>query len=764
MRRYILILICLFTIVDLSAQQRWAVGGVVCNSEREAVVGAVVTIKELSNRGEITNAKGEYALALESGRYTFVVTAVGYRTANLEVDVNSDRVVDVVLTADDIRIRQVDISATSSRAKLESVQIGVEAVSIETISMTPALFGENDIIKSIVLLPGVKSEGDGSTGFQVRGGTSSQNLILLDDVPIYNSGHVLGIFSVFNDDAIASADLYKGQIPATFGGASSSILDIQSKGGDMHDFSAGVDVGVLSAKVQVDVPIVEDKLSFFGSMRRSYFDLFLRMTNDFSGNSMHFYDINGKLSYKINEDNILSLSYFRGEDKMGLEDMMDMSWGNNSVALRYFHRYNSALNSTTSLINSDYGTDNGIDIADIYLSFDGYIKNKGLKHNFTYQPNERHTLQVGLQSTFVDLQSAEWQYNDALMSEQRYGLESAVWVNEQWRISPLVDLSVGLRLNNFLALGGSPYYTLDESGAIETTTNYAKGEVVANYLQLEPRASVNFHLTDFQSIKTGYSRSSQNIHALRSSSMSLPFDRYAMSSNLVEPQVSDQFALGVISLTRDQAYEFSVEGYYKSIDNVYDYRDGTAFNTAIELETLLLGGEGRAYGVEMSAKRNLGKLTGWVAYTLSWVDSRIEGINGGEWYTASNDRRHDLSVVAMWQINDAWHASANFVYNTGQALTAPSAKYEIEGDTYYYYAERNGYRAPSYHRLDVSFTHSKRRRRTIREWNFGFYNIYNHYNPYMIYFEDDAQEPSGTTTIQYSLYGIIPSVTYGIKF
>ncbi len=755
---------CVVTFTPLMAQSIVELYGTILNSDSQPIIGAVISVEEMPQRGAMTNADGEYSLLLPTGKYTIVIQSMGYEPLSSSVVLKGKSQNNYTLKTDNIQINQVVVSAVSAREKLDNVQIGVEAIDIQSMAKSPALFGENDIIKSITLLPGIKSDGDGSSGFQVRGGTASQNIILLDDAPIYNSGHVLGIFSVFNDDALASANLYKGQIPAMFGGATSSVFDIHSRTGDAHKFKAGFDLGLLSTKAFIETPIVEDKLSLFVSARRSYFDLFLLMTDEYSGNSLHFYDVNAKLNYNINENNILSLSYFRGQDMMGLEDLMELSWGNNALSLNLFHRYSERLSSSTSLISSDYETTSEISLTDIDCTLEGYIKNWGLKHNFSYIPNENHTVDVGFQTTKIDLKSAEWLYYNILQSERRDGWESSVWVNERWKINERVDLSVGLRLNNFLALGGSPYYEIDSEGNITETLEYASGEVVVSYLTLEPRMSLNVRLSSQESLKLGYSRSSQNIHAISNGSTTIPFNRYAMSSNIIKPEISDQLSLGYVRLSDDERFEYSIEGYFKIIDNVYDYKDGKTFTSAIELETLLLGGRGRAYGIETSVKKNVGVFTGWVGYTLSWVENKIEGINGGEWYTASNDRRHDISVVAMVDLQRGWSASANFVYNTGQALTAPSAKYEIEGSTIYYYAERNGYRAPSYHRLDISFTHTKQKRRHVREWNLGFYNLYNHYNPYMILFENDSDSATGTTTTQYSLFGIIPSFTYSLTF
>lgn len=763
MKRLALLLAAIFFIISSQAQNIIKLNGQVTDGDNP-IVGASITISKLPNKGTATDIDGRYSLLLPKGEHTLTIEYIGYESIEKTINLQKSKVVDITLLESTTNIDEVVVSTTSSAAKLQNVQIGVEQVDIKSMSKTPSLFGESDIIKSITLLPGVKSEGDGSSGFQVRGGTSSQNLILLDDASIYNSGHVLGIFSVFNDDALNSAALYKGQIPAMFGHATSSVLDIQSRMGNYSTFEGGADIGLLSTKAYIEAPLIKDKLSLFVSGRRSYFDIFLRLTDDFSGNKLHFYDINTKLNYKISERDLVTLSYFRGEDMMGLKDMMDMGWGNDALTLKWLHRFNNHWSATTSIVGTDYGSDNGIDIAEIYCSFKGYIRNATIKESIAYD-SDNHTLRFGAQSTFIELLSAEWQFNDFMQREVRSGLESSLWINDQWRVNDKLEISAGIRLNNFSSLGGSPYYELDSYGDITQTLNYYSSEIVKSYWDIEPRMSLNWKVTPNQSLKLGYSRSSQNIHALRNSgTMSMPFDRYTMSSNIVKPETSDQVALGYIALTPNHAYEFSAEGYYKSIENVYDYRDGKIFNSEIEAERLILGGEGRSYGAEFSIKRNVGRLTGWIGYTLSWVETKIDGINNNKWYRASNDKRHDLSVVAMYDLKGGWSASANFLFNTGQALTVPSAKYEIDNQTYYYYSSRNNYSTPNYHRLDVSFTHSKRKKGYTREWSIGCYNIYNHYNPYMIYFKENETSATGSEAIQYSLFGAIPSISYGIKF
>ncbi len=399
------------------------------------------------------------------------------------------------------------------------------------------------------------------------------------------------------------------------------------------------------------------------------------------------------------------------------------------------------------------------------MSFRGYIENYSLKHNFTYSPASRkHTIDAGFQVNIIDLVSTDMENNGISYREQREGLEAAMWINDEWSIGNSVTLLAGVRANFYGALGGSPYYTIAENGDILSSTTVDKWDIVESYLNFEPRISVNVQLDGYNSIKGGYSRTVQNIHAMRSVSSSSPFDRYILSSNILKPQIANQLSLGLFTSSFSGDYELSIEGYYKEVENVYDYKEGKDFNSEVEIERIILGGSGRSYGLEFMASKKRGRLTGWMGYTLSWSQNRIDGINDGEWYSATNDRRHDISIVAMYELSPRWSLSASWVYNTGAAISAPSAKYDVLGETYYYYAERNGYRAPASHRLDVGVTLSKERDKYSSEWRFGFYNLYNRYNPYMINFVTDESSPSGMSTVQYSLFGILPSVSYSIRF
>lgn len=763
------IIFCIFvsfiTILPCVAQGNLKLQGkIVDEKDKTPLVGASVYSKDNPSRGVVSDKEGRFSLILPTGKHTIICSILGYGLSETIVNLNRDEDILICMNENSRELEEVIVTSRSAMDRVSEVQIGVEKIEIEELAKVPALFGERDIIKSIQLLPGVKSESDGSSGYQVRGGTSSQNLILLDDATVYNAGHIMGFFSTFNDDALTNASLYKGQIPAKFGGATSSVFDINTKTGNVQDYKMNGSIGLLSAKLGLEGPIVKDKASFLVTARRSYLDLFLKLSDEYKGNTMNFYDINAKVNYNISPDDWLSVTFFKGKDNMGLNKIMDMQWGNTSTSIKWFHYFNEKIYSNSTFIISDYSNDVGIKIINTDYSFSGYIRQLGLKESLTWSLVQGHRLQIGFQSTYIQLKSAEWEINNLHQKEKRNAWENNLWIDEGWKVNDKVELSTGLRLNSFTVLGGTPFYNLNSDGDIVETLVYGNNEIVKTYFTLEPRFSMNFSLANRQSFKAGYSRTSQNIQAIRNSSSSMPFDRYAMSSNLLKPQTANQISMGYMAVTDNNKYDFTLEGYYKTVENVYDYKDGKSFNSEIEIERLILGGKGRAYGTELFARKNTGRLTGWVSYTLSWSENKIDGINNNKWYTAGNDRRHDLSIVAMYGLSKNWDFSAAWVYNTGQALTAPSGKYNLGGETYYYYAERNGYRAPDYHRLDISFTHSKRIKNCTRQWSFGLYNVYNQYNPFIITFENDDTKPSGTKTVQYSLFGIIPSISYNFKF
>ena len=660
------------------------------------------------------------------------------------------------------KLKEVVVVSNNARQRVENVQAGAEQLKIKELTASPQLFGERDIMRSLQLLAGVKAESDASSGFQVRGGTSAQNQILLDVTPVYNAGHLGGLFSAFNDDALAAATLYKGLLPAQFGGASSAVLDIVGKTGNKYEFHGGASIGLLAAKATIEGPIAKGKAGFLVTARRSYMDGFLKLSKDFSGNKLYFYDVNAKLDWNIDGRNQLFLTFFAGKDRTGLEKLVDLRWNNLSASLKWLHYFNDNTYSQSNFYYSGYETDDATDLLGMNLWFAGHIRQTGFRQDFHIGLG-KYRLDAGLQTALMNVKSAEWQKVNLHEKEQRRAWDNAIWLNAIIPVNERFDVSAGLRLTAFCPLGGSYYYDITPQGDIDWYYNYPKNKIVKTYLTLEPRLSINFKPSDLTAIKVGYTRTSQNVHALRNQTTSTPFDRYTMSSNIIKPEIADQVSAGFFVMTPTQMYDFSVEGYYRHIKNALDYRDGKTFSSEIEIERLILAGKGKGYGVEFSARKNGGRLTGWLNYTLSWSKTQIDGINGGKWYDANNDRRHDINIVAAYKLTNRWTLSATWIFNTGQALTAPSGKYEIEGNWVYYYTERNGYRAPNYHHLDLGAVWKKQYTKTTIEWAFSIYNVYNRYNPYIINFEDNNGK-RGTRAVQYSLFGIVPSVSFNIKF
>ena len=661
-------------------------------------------------------------------------------------------------------LQEVTITSRSVQKRMDEVQIGVEKVEIATLAKVPSLFGEKDIIKSLQLLPGVKSESEGSGGYQVRGGTAAQNLILLDGATVYNAGHLMGLFSTFNDDALMSGALYKGMVPAQFGGGSSSVFDISTRSGDMYDYHYGGTIGLLSAKVMAEGPIQEGKSSFLVSGRRSYLDLFLKATDEYKNNTLHFYDANVRLNFHLTQKDVLALSFFHGFDNMGLEDLMFMKWGNTTATANWLHTFNDQYYANTKLIYSDFSSHIGMDVMSMDYTMKGFIRHATLNHQHTWTIDGHHRMNYGLEGSYLQVQSAEWDIIELHEREKRNALTGALWIGDDWTISDALELQAGARLHLFSVLGGAPYYEIDADGNITNTTNPSNSHIVKTYADIEPRLSAKISLGTQHNLKIGYSRTSQDVHAISNGASGMPFSRYLMSSNIVKPEQANQVSLGWTGITKNGAYDFSAETYYKTIDNVYDFRDGKFFFSEIEVERIILGGKGRAYGLELCAHKNDGPLTGWISYTLAWSENKIEGINGGRWYTASNDRRHDLSIVGMYQLSPCWDVAATWHYNTGQALSAPSAKYDMFGNTFYSYSERNSYRAPACHRLDLSANYTRKHGKATHIWSFGVYNAYNRYNPYVIRFSNDDKKASGTKVEQTSLFGIVPSVSFTLKY
>lgn len=645
-----------------------------------------------------------------------------------------------------------------AQQRVASGQLGSEKLELGKLALTPQLFGEADIIKSIALFPGVHGEAEGAGGFEVRGGSAYQNLVTMDGMTLYNPSHLMGIFSTFNDDATAGATLHKGPVPARLGGASSSALEASMKAGDMerHHFSATI--GLLNAKAAAEGPVVKDRLSFAAAARCSYLDMFLKMVPKYRKTVLNFYDVNAKLRWKAGASHLVDASFFASHDRLALSGLMSMSWGNLAGSVNWSVHCGDRWLFTTTAAVTDYTTDMWMDIMDSDQRMTQYIRTFSLNERCLFQISEGHAVEFGARSELLEVKSADMRVNDTRQREIRGGWQNALWASYDGHLSRMLTLSAGGRLSVFSSLSGDAFHKFE---AIDETLPDFSGKTYVNF---EPRVSLRADISECHNIRAGVSAATQNIHGIRTTSSTFPFDRYALSSAQTNPERSLQYSAGYFGMTSDGEWDWSAEAYYKSMDNVYDYRDGAGIFSRVNLESSILGGRGRSRGLELMLRRNTGKLTGWIAYTLSKTETKIPGINGGRWYKASNDRRNDLAVVALYSLDNRWKFSAAWTFSSGRPLTAPDAKYEVAGTTCYYYSGRNTYKTPSSHRLDLSAEYTVRGRRTQSIWRFGIYNAYSHQSPFVIYFEDDSTKPSGTRAVQQSLFGIVPSVSYTLKF
>ncbi|MBD5226136.1 MAG: TonB-dependent receptor [Bacteroidales bacterium] len=676
-----------------------------------------------------------------------VLTAFGIR-AEIPVDSVPEQLLDEIV-----------VSAQAARTRLQKVNLGEERIELSTIKSMPAFFGEADIVKSLALMPGVHGEGDGGGGFEVRGGNSSQNLMLMDGITLFNPSHVMGIFSTFNDVAIGSATLYKGSVPAEFSGATSSVLQTTLAPGDMERWHAGVSVGILMAKADCSGPIVQDKLSMAVTARRSYADMFVQMVPEYRGTVMNFYDITCRLRYQPAQRDIVDVSFITGRDNMAIKKVMGMYWGNTGVSASWQRRCGSNVVITTAVAFTSSSPRMEMSLLDTDQEVKQYVRHGALTERIRWIVNDDHTLQFGYRSEFIDVKSGDMTSNAVRQYDIRSGWNNAVWADYSGSFGGKAEVTAGVRARLFTVPGSDRFQRYDAIGDRDKPLLRTR-----NYFNIEPRLSVKYNISELHNIKAGVCVLTQDLHSVRTSSTSFPFDRFALTSAEVKPEESVQYGIGYSGMNAGGDYDWSVEGYYKNLKNVYDYRDGCSMFSQVNIGAIILGGMGRSYGGEFMFRKNSGHLTGWVAYTLSHTQTRIPGINGGKWYNAVNDRRHDLSVVGIYTFNERWKVAATWIYSSGHPLTAPDVKYELGGTTVYYYSARNSYKTPPTHRMDLSATYTHRGRRLTYEWNFGFYNLYCRYNPYIIYFEDAPDKPSGTRAVKQAMFGLVPSLSYSLKF
>jgi hypothetical protein len=756
----------------LPAQEKYTISGNIRDKNSgEGLIGANIVILELTRSGAVSNAYGFYSISLPEGDYTMVTSFAGYRPDTLKIALHSNITRRIGLMPHESELQSVVITATRKDDNVVKPLMGVQKLSMNEIKNIPVIFGEKDILKTIQLLPGIKSAGDGNSGFYVRGGAADQNLILLDEATIYNASHLLGFFSTFNSDAIKDVTVYKGGMPAEYGGRLSSVVDVKMNDGNNQRFGGSGGIGLISSRINLEGPIVKDEGSYTVSARRTYADLFLKLSKDstINRNKLYFYDINAKANYKLNDNNRIFLSGYFGRDVLAFADVFGIQWGNSTATLRWNHIFNRRLFSNTSIIYSNYNYDININQNNDNLKLVSIIRDFSVKEDLQYYINPSSTVKFGfniIHHTFSPgvLNASQNSSFNSLYLPKKYDLESAVYLSHEWSPAEKWHLNYGLRVSIFTVLGPGNFYSYDENG-FPTDTLHSSGGVVTNYVNPEPRASLSYMLSPTSSIKMAYTRNVQNVHLLSNSTTSNPTDLWIPSSNNVKPEIADQGSIGYYRNFQDNKYEFSTEIYYKLMQNQIDYKNGALLVANENVESQLLFGKGRAYGWEVYFKKRTGKFTGWISYTLARTELQINGINNGQWYPAKQDVTNDVTLVGIYQLNKKWTFSADWIYYTGSAVTFPNGKYGVNGQVYFYYTQRNGYRMPPYHRLDLAATlQGKKTKNFESSWTFSVYNAYNRANPYSIVFQTDPNDASKTQAVQYSLFKIVPSVTYNFKF
>ncbi len=731
----------------------------------ESIIRATIRIQELPNLGVFSNEYGFYSISLSKGKYTLLVSQLGYELFSQKIQLDSNRILNIQLSAQN-QLKEVVVESSRKNNNLTKAQMGTETLNMAAISKVPVIFGEKDILKTLQLLPGVKSAGEGNSGFYVRGGAADQNLILLDEAPVYNASHLLGFFSTFNSDAIKDATLIKGNGPAMYGGRLSSVLDVKMKEGNNKERVVNGGLGLISSKISIEGPIQNDKSSFILSGRRTYADMFLKATEKFKDNILYFYDLNMKANYTINEKNKIYISGYFGKDELGLGDAFGIDWGNKTGTIRWNKIISNRLFLNSSIIYSDYNYNVKLKNGETNFNINSNIKDLNLKQDYTFYANPKNNIKFGFNTILHSITPSTFSgtVNNSIKKVGRNGLENAAYLSNTYKPNTALSVDYGIRLSAYTLMGGDTY-NIYNNGIIESTKKLEKSDFGKTYINLEPRMTINYRITDETSFKAGYARNVQHLHLLSNSTSASPSDQWIGNSYNIQPEIADQLSIGHVQMFKQNMYEMSTELYYKSLQNQLDYKDGAEINTLADVESALLFGIGRAYGIEWLLKKREGIFTGWISYTLSKTERKIEGINQNNWYNAKQDRTHDLSLVGIYALNSKWSISGVFVYNTGDAVTYPTGKYMLQDQTIYQYASRNANRMPANHRLDISVTYDKKKKKRIQEsWNFSIYNVYGRENAYRITFQDDPKNLSRTQIIQTSLFRWVPSITYQFKF
>ena len=770
-RRTFIVFLLLFQGLITFSQQKYTLSGTITDaSSGEDLIGAAVSIQN-HNFTAISNSYGFYSISIPEGDYTIYINQMGYAKQEISIKLHSNQTINFRLDAINYQLEDIEVTGNKGDRNITALEMGNVKINPRQIENIPVLFGEHDLIKTMQLMPGIKQAGEGNTGFYVRGGGIDQNLILLDEAPVYNASHLLGFFSVFNSEAIRDANMLKGSIPAEYGGRASSVLDIRMKEGNMKDYQTTGNIGLISSSMSFEGPFKQDKSSFMISGRRTYADMFLQFApdKDIRDAQLYFYDLNIKTNFKLDQKNRLFVSGYLGRDKFRMENQFGFDWGSKTATVRLNHTFSEKLFSNSSLIFSNYSYQ--IDLSgDNEVIMGSHIQDFNLKQDFSWYRNVRNTIKFGANLIIHkivpgEIDAAPGSIYNSLEVRPRRAFEGALYISNSQQINQRFNIYYGLRLVAFVNVGPGDFYRFDSNGNVKQLISYDHFKWVKTQGGPEPRLMLNYMIDNQSSVKASYNRNYQFIHLLSNSTASTPTDVWLPSSDNVKPQIADQWSVGYFRNLKKNLFETSVELYYKNLQNQIDYRNGAdlVFNSTVEAE--LVFGRGWAYGAEFLVKKNYGKLTGWVGYTLSKTMRQFDQINNGNPFPARQDRLHDISVVAQYNFSPKLIASATWVYNTGNAVTFPNGKYTIDGKTVGYYTQRNGYRMPDYHRLDLGLTWiRKQTARFESSWNFSIYNAYGRENAYFISFRQNKENPEQTEAVQISLFKFIPSVSYKFKF
>jgi hypothetical protein len=770
-------------------KRKVTLSGTVANkSNNETLIGATITIAE-TNTSVITNSYGFFSVTLPKGDYTVIISYTGYDHIEEKVSLTENRKRNFSMTESSKSLGEVVVKANSNRVNISKPEMSTNKLTIATIKKMPPMAGEVDVLKSLLQLPGVSNAQEGASGFNVRGGSVDGNLVMLDEAVIYNTSHLFGFFSVFNSDVIKDLKLYKGGIPANFGGRVSSVLDIYQKEGDNTKFHMNGGIGIISSRLLAEGPIVKEKSSFVVAARTSYVNIFLKAANE--PNTISFYDINTKLNYRINDKNNLYLSGYLGNDNFNLGKAFINSYGNSFVNLRWNHIFSSKLFSNVSAIYSNY--DYGLKLKVVGIDWKSNIKNYNFKYDFKHYLSNKLTLNYGVNSIYYQFNPGTIRPFDQLSTilpdqlAKKYAFENAAYLSAEHKLSDKLSMNYGIRYSNFQRLGEEERFTyannqpvvfnreqqVYEEAKPTGSVKYASNKTITSFDNLEPRFAVAYSIDKDQSIKAGYNRMSQYVHLVSNTASVSPLDIWAPSDQYLKPEILDQVALGYFRNLKNGAYSFETEVYYKTIKNKADYIDGADLIAHKAIERVLLNGEARSYGLELMFRKNAGKLNGWLSYTLSKAEQRTPGrtaeepgINNGKWYRANYDKLHNLSLNAAYDLNKKWSFGGTFVYQTGKAATFPNGKYQYNGITVASYGVRNDNSLAAYHHLDVSATYKPKPQKMKGwrgEWVFSIYNLYSRNNAASYTFSQN--ETTGKSEAKrMAIFGIVPAVTYNFKF